>query len=122
MDGIITAINSPLAIKLISTGIGVAIGALAAFMRSKKKDADASGQMLRGLGHDRIICLGECYLKRGGITRGEYENLHDYLFVPYAALGGNGTAKRIMEAVDELAFISEGEKTKRDKESEELKK
>lgn len=39
--------------------------------------------MLKGLGHDRICYLGECYIQRGYITKDEYENLHDYLYLPY---------------------------------------
>jgi hypothetical protein len=58
--------------------------------------------MLIGLGHDRIIYLGMTYIKRGYITKDEYENLHDYLYKPYAMMGGNGTAKRVMDEVDKL--------------------
>jgi hypothetical protein len=63
---------------------------------------DNKAKMLLGLGHDRIVYLGTQYLKRGYITRDEYENLHDYLYIPYTKLGGNGTAKKIMEEVEEL--------------------
>jgi len=62
----------------------------------------AEGKMLRGLAHDRICHLGEACIKRGYISREEYENLHDYLYVPYEKLGGNGTAQRIMEEVKKL--------------------
>ena len=55
-----------------------------------------------GLAHDRIIELGIIYIERGWITQEEYENLHDYLYKPYEALGGNGTGKRIMEEVKKL--------------------
>ena len=58
--------------------------------------------LLRGLGHDRIMDLGPKYIARGSITKEEYENLHDYLFVPYSNLGGNGTAKKVMDEVDKL--------------------
>lgn len=59
-------------------------------------------KVLRGLAHDRIITLGEQYLARGDITKDEYENLHDYLFVPYKNLGGNGTAEKMMKEVEKL--------------------
>lgn len=110
MEDLIRTLGSPVVSTIISTTLGIAIGALAAFMRAKKKDADASGQMLRGLGHDRIIYLGERYVQRGGITRSEYENLHDYLYEPYKALGGNGTAEKIMNEVEKLSLIKEEEK------------
>lgn len=59
-------------------------------------------EMLIGLGHDRIIHLGMTYIERGCITKDEYENLKDYLYSPYEKLGGNGSAKRIMQIVDTL--------------------
>lgn len=71
-------------------------------MQRRDKKVSAEGKMLSGLAHDRICYLGEEYIKRGYISRDEFENLHDYLFAPYEALGGNGTAKRIMEEVKKL--------------------
>lgn len=67
---------------------------------SAKKTADA--QMLRGLGHDRICYLGEKYIAQGYISKDDYENLHDYLYLPYKALGGNGTAENIMKEIEKL--------------------
>lgn len=58
--------------------------------------------MLVGLAHDRITHLGMAYLTRGYITQDEYENLNDYLYQPYEKMGGNGSAKRIMEEVRKL--------------------
>ena len=43
--------------------------------QDKKKDGEAN--MLRGLGHDRICHLGECFIKRGYISKDEYENLKE---------------------------------------------
>lgn len=63
---------------------------------------DMKTKMLVGLGHDRIVYLGMKYIERGWITQDEYENLHQYLYEPYVELGGNGSAKRIMSAVNEL--------------------
>ena len=44
------------------------------------------------------------YIERGYITQDEYENLYEYLYKPYEKLGGNGSAKRIMTEVDQLAI------------------
>lgn len=63
---------------------------------------DVKTEMLIGLGHDRIVYLGVNYIERGYITKDEYENLNDYLYTPYAKMGGNGSAKRIMNEVDKL--------------------
>lgn len=61
-----------------------------------------------------MVALGMTYIERGWITKDEYENLSDYLYEPYKALGGNGSAKRVMEGVNRLKIftvppISEGE-------------
>ena len=61
-----------------------------------------STRLLVGIGHDRIIYLASQYLKRGSITVDEYKNLHDYLFIPYQKMGGNGVAQKLMEEVDKL--------------------
>ena len=82
-----------------STGFWTLINQL---ITTRKKKVSAETQMLMGLGHDRVCALGEAYLERGWIGRDEYENLHDYLYVPYQKLGGNGTAAKIMAAVDKL--------------------
>lgn len=63
---------------------------------------DINRSMLIGLGHDRIIFLGKQYIDRGSITMDEYENLVEYLYKPYEMLGGNGSAKRIIEEVKKL--------------------
>jgi len=63
---------------------------------------DAQRKMLVGLAHDRIIHLGMVYVDRGNITQDEYENLNDYLYTPYEKMGGNGSAKRVMEEVRKL--------------------
>jgi len=71
------------------------------------KKVSTEGKMLRGLAHDRICELGEKFIKQGYVTKDEYENLHDYLFLPYEALEGNGTAKKIMDDVQKLPMRNE---------------
>ena len=78
------------------------------YLVQRKDTTDsAEAQMLKGLGHDRICWLGESYIARGYITKDEYENLHDYLFLPYKKLGGNGTAEKIMKEVEKLPLEKE---------------
>ena len=72
------------------------------FIASIRNKHDAKTRLLIGLAHDRIIYLGTQYIERGYITPDEYENLHDYLYKPYAENGGNGSAKRVMEQVKAL--------------------
>jgi len=74
-----------------------------AFMQKRGERRDVKTEMLIGLGHDRIVYLGMCYLERGDwITQDEYENLNEYLYKPYEKMGGNGSAKRIMQEVNKL--------------------
>lgn len=77
-----------------------------AFIQSRRDKKDARNELLVGLAHDRIIFLGMSYIERGEITRDEYENLHDYLYVPYQKMGGNGSAARVMAEVEKLKIIN----------------
>ena len=72
------------------------------YIANYRNKHDAKTRLLIGLAHDRIIYLGTMYIDRGYITPDEYENLHDYLYAPYAENGGNGSAKRVMEQVKAL--------------------
>jgi len=91
MQIVITAITSILA----SSGLW-------SYMMKKMDKRDIQNELLIGLAHDRILYLGMSYIERGYITQDEYENLHDYLYVPYEKNGGNGSAKRVMQEVDKL--------------------
>ena len=72
----------------------------------KNSCKSAESKMLLGLGHDRILYLGSVYLKEQCITKDEYENLYDYLYLPYKELGGNGTAKKMIDDVSKLPIVS----------------
>lgn len=69
---------------------------------SRKEKKSETAKMLLGLGHDRIYELANSYISRGYISADEYENLSKYLYEPYKALGGNGTAERLMSEVNKL--------------------
>lgn len=75
-----------------------------ALVQSRMNKHDANTRLLVGLAHDRICYLGLKYIERGYITQDEYENLNDYLYVPYLERGGNGSAQRVMETVKKLPF------------------
>lgn len=72
------------------------------FITKRMERKDERTKLLIGLAHDRIVSLGLRYIQRGWITQDEYENLYEYLYKPYEALGGNGSAKRVMEEVRRL--------------------
>lgn len=94
--------SSLLSIFITAVGSVLASSGIWAYFMKRLEKKDTRTQMLIGLGHDRIIFLGMSYIERGWITKDEYENIHDYLFAPYKALGGNGSAERVMKEVDKL--------------------
>lgn len=67
------------------------------YVQTKKNNKSAQTRMLIGLAHDRIMTLSEFYIKRGYITKEEYEDLYTYLYSPYRDLKGNGTAEHMVE-------------------------
>ena len=74
-------------------------------IRNRSKiDIDRKNQslLLLGLAHDRIIYLGYAAIENGFITLDDYENLNEYLYQPYLAMGGNGSAIKVMKEVDKL--------------------
>ena len=101
MEPWVQQIAVPLAVAVLtSSGLWALIG--------KRRDKnDVERKMLVGLAHDRITHLGMAYLTRGYITQDEYENLNDYLYQPYEKMGGNGSAKRVMEEVRKLPIKRE---------------
>lgn len=73
-----------------------------AWLQRRRDRHDSTTKLVMGLAHDRIITLGMEYIERGWITRDEFENLHDYLYLPYKDNGGNGSGDRVMDAVKNL--------------------
>lgn len=94
--------NSYIQIILTVFSSIVASSGLWAYLSKRSEKKDAKTAMLLGLAHDRILYLGVSYIERGYIRQDEYENLKKYLYEPYKRLGGNGSAKHIMEEVDRL--------------------
>lgn len=80
----------------------LASSGLWAYMMKRLEKNDVKSEMLLGLAHDRIMYLGSIYIEQGYITYDAYENLHKYLYGPYEKMGGNGSAKHIMEEIDKL--------------------
>lgn len=80
----------------------LASSGLWAYITKRLEKKDVKTEMLIGLGHDRIMYLGMSYIDRGYITSDEYENLYEYLYKPYEKMGGNGSAKRVMNEVNKL--------------------
>lgn len=104
METLVVAVVTAIASVLASSGFW-------AYMQKKSEKNSASNKMLVGLGHDRILELGMKYIERGSITHDEYENLVDYLYEPYKALGGNGAAERVIKEVGKLKVTNKPEPT-----------
>lgn len=92
--------------------IGLIIGAIfasggfwafiTAWYNNRSKRQSALVKLMLGIGHREIVECGMEYIKRGYITKDEYEDLVHYLYDPYVELGGNGTAERVMQEVKKL--------------------
>lgn len=77
-----------------------------AFIHKTYDQKDAERELLVGIAHDRLMCLGIRYIERGWITRDEYENFREYLYKPYKRVTDNDSVKKIMESVDKLPIHS----------------
>lgn len=84
------------------------------YLRSKyeKRDSrkDALDKLLMGLAHDKIIFLGITYLEKGWVNEDDYQDLFKYFWEPYKALGGDGSAERIINLVQMLPLRPEQRK------------
>lgn len=58
--------------------------------------------LLKGLGYFAIHQTANDKLRMGYISSEEYNEVYRYLYEPYIELGGNGSAKRMMEVISNL--------------------
>jgi hypothetical protein len=91
---------------LASVGSIVASSGFWAFIQNRSQSKTLSTKLLLGLAYDKIVTLGMEYINRGHITRDEYEEYMNYLYEPYKACGGNGTAERVVNEVSKLPLRS----------------
>lgn len=91
-------------LQMILTLLTILMGSagLWAWVQSRDNRKNASLKLLLGLAHDRIIHLGMGYIERGWVTKDEYDDFMNYLYVPYSTFGGNGLAQRVKQGVDQL--------------------
>lgn len=106
-------------LELIVTVVVTMIGSngLWAFIQSKSTHKSALEKMILGLGHDAIFRVADHYIRRGGITLDELEDLNKYLYTPYKEMGGNGTAEAAVNRCKELPIITKAEADRRDTEA-----
>lgn len=77
------------------------------YMQHKDETKAATARLMMGMAYDKITTTGLAYIERGWITKDEYEELHNFAYKPYSALGGNGVAERIMAEVGRLPIRSQ---------------
>lgn len=75
------------------------------WLQNRKKKKSNTSKLLMGISYTMIVQRAETYIARGWVSTDEYHELHHYLYTPYEAEGGNGTAKRLMDMVGELPNV-----------------
>jgi hypothetical protein len=95
-------------VRVIMTILGSAVGSTGmwSFLRSRDVKRAATTRLMMGMARETITTHGLAYIERGYITKEEFDELDKYFYKPYIALGGNGTAERIMAEVSRLSFSS----------------
>lgn len=77
------------------------------YLTRRQDKRDAVDKLIMGLAHDKIVYLGMRYIEKGFVTKDEYDDLFKYFWEPYQALGGDGSAERIIRLVDMLPLRPE---------------
>ncbi len=77
------------------------------YLTRKYQHRDSVEQLIMGLAHDKIVYLGLKYLEKGWVNKDEYDDLFKYFWEPYKALGGDGSAERIVNLVKILPLKPE---------------
>ena len=88
----------PIILTLLGSGVWTFLIEL---VKIKSNQQTKEKKMLLGLGHDVLYQRLTYYIERGYIEPAELENV-EYVFRPYAALGGNGTCEVLFNEVCEL--------------------
>lgn len=78
-----------------------------AWAKTRTQRNNDEAQLLLHVSKNQLVAQGREYLNRGYITMDEYEE-YEAEYQVYAALGGNGLARRIFEQVDELPMMPNG--------------
>lgn len=88
-------------------GFLAASGGFWVYLKNRFEHKDHVEKLIMGLAHDKILHLGIIYLEKGFVTQDEYSDLIKYFWEPYCALGGDGSAERVMNMVQILPLKPE---------------
>ena len=89
----------------ICASIAVAVFGSTGFwtwIQSRGKNKSAERKLLLGLAYSEILKRCEYCIRRGYISTEDFNDLNRYLYEPYKALGGNGTAEKLMAEIKSL--------------------
>lgn len=92
---VLTSASAIIASIIASTGFW-------AYVQRKGEAKSSTTTIVMGLAYDKIITTGVEIVNRGVVTKDELEELNNFYYEPYKALGGNGVAEQIMNRVHEL--------------------
>ena len=79
-----------------------------AWLNARSRRRSNESRLIMGLAYAEIIRRSEVYIQRGFIATDEYNELSHYLYDPYKAMGGDGTAEKLDEEVKKLPTRKEG--------------
>lgn len=80
-------------------------------LKVQRREQDAIREGLQAILHDRIYQAHRYYTQLGFCPLSDKKNI-EYLFRPYAALGGNGTGKQAFDDIQDLPTDPSGGKEK----------
>lgn len=76
------------------------------FVEKRRGNRALERKLMIGLAHDRIVSLSIEFIRRGWVSHDEYENLYNFLYIPYKEMGANGSAERLMDEVKNLPLLN----------------
>lgn len=73
-----------------------------AFLTRRFEKKSTLNKVVRGLAHNEIIRQSSIFIRRGWITKDEFEDFIEYSWLPYEEMGGNGVAEQMANRVKAL--------------------
>lgn len=98
LDAIFEQVTGIIIATMASTGFWT-------YIQNRSKKAKLNESLMMGLAYYRIVQTGFTYIERGWITKDEYDDFYNHLYIPYKAFGGVGLSDRIFKDVDSLPII-----------------
>ncbi len=89
----------------LTGAMGWAVNRLRKRQKAQEAEQAAIKEGMLALLHDGLFRACSIALTKGRINVDEMDNIN-YLYKPYATLGGNGTGKRLFERVNQLPIES----------------